>query len=59
MGPYPTGKLSAMVNIPSDMNRVKFLLPISNTGRISVQRSSKEHGFGDNSSYYHGVQLVM
>nr|WP_141640057.1 SasC/FmtB family protein [Staphylococcus capitis] len=55
MGPYPTGKLSAMVNIPSDMNRVRIsFLPISNTGRISVQRSSKEHGFGDNSSYYHG-----
>ena len=40
MGPYPTGKLSAMVNIPSDMNRVRIsFLPISNTGRISVQRS--------------------
>lgn len=24
MGPYPTGKLSAMVNIPSDMNRVRI-----------------------------------
>ncbi|MHB7942106.1 SasC/FmtB family protein [Staphylococcus capitis] len=55
MGPYPTGKLSAMVNIPNDMNRVRIsFLPISSTGRISVQRSSREHGFGDNSSYYHG-----
>lgn len=55
MGQFPTGKLSAMVNIPSDMNRVRIsFLPVSSTGRISVQRSSREHGFGDNSSYYHG-----
>ncbi len=55
MGPYPTGKLSAMVNIPNDINRVRIsFLPVSSTGRVSVQRSSREHGFGDNSSYYHG-----
>ena len=24
MGPYPTGKLSAMVNIPNDINRVRI-----------------------------------
>lgn len=55
MGQFPTGKLSAMVNIPNDMNRVRIsFLPVSSTGRISVQRSSREHGFGDNSSYYHG-----
>ncbi|UJA41746.1 SasC/FmtB family protein [Staphylococcus epidermidis] len=54
MGPYPTGKLSAMVNIPNDINRVRIsFLPVSSTGRVSVQRSSREHGFGDNSSYYH------
>ncbi|MEJ7311163.1 SasC/FmtB family protein [Staphylococcus epidermidis] len=55
MGPYPTGKLSAMINIPNDINRVRIsFLPVSSTGRVSVQRSSREHGFGDNSSYYHG-----
>ncbi|MCG2229842.1 LPXTG cell wall anchor domain-containing protein [Staphylococcus epidermidis] len=55
MGPYPTGKFSAMVNIPNDINRVRIsFLPVSSTGRVSVQRSSREHGFGDNSSYYHG-----
>ncbi|MGC7660231.1 SasC/FmtB family protein [Staphylococcus epidermidis] len=55
MGLYPTGKLSAMVNIPNDINRVRIsFLPVSSTGRVSVQRSSREHGFGDNSSYYHG-----
>ncbi|MBF9280036.1 YSIRK signal domain/LPXTG anchor domain surface protein, partial [Staphylococcus epidermidis] len=55
MGPYPTGKLSAMVNIPNVFNRVRIsFLPVSSTGRVSVQRSSREHGFGDNSSYYHG-----
>ncbi|MGC7603966.1 SasC/FmtB family protein [Staphylococcus epidermidis] len=55
MGPYPTGKLSAMVNIPNDINRVRIsFLPVSSTSRVSVQRSSREHGFGDNSSYYHG-----
>ncbi|MDH9912318.1 LPXTG cell wall anchor domain-containing protein [Staphylococcus epidermidis] len=55
MGPYPTGKLSAMVNIPNDINRVRISFsPVSSTGRVSVQRSSREHGFGDNSSYYHG-----
>nr|WP_232619779.1 SasC/FmtB family protein [Staphylococcus saccharolyticus] len=52
--PYPTGKFNVMVNIPNDMNRVRIFLPVSSTGRISVQRSSREHGFGDNSSYYHG-----
>ena len=50
----PTGKFNVMVNIPNDMNRVRIFLPVSSTGRISVQRSSREHGFGDNSSYYHG-----
>ena len=55
MGPYPTGKLSAMINIPNDINRVRIsFLSVSSTGRVSVQRSSREHGFGDNSSYYHG-----
>ena len=42
MGPYPTGKLSAMVNIPNDINRVRIsFLPVSSTGRVSVQRSSR------------------
>ena len=55
MGPYPTGKLSAMVNIPNDINRVRIsFLPVSSTGRVSVQRSSRALWFCDNSSYYHG-----
>ena len=48
-----------MVNIPNDINRVRIsFLPVSSTGRVSVQRSSREHGFGDNSSYYHGGSYV-
>ncbi|MEQ5991011.1 SasC/FmtB family protein [Staphylococcus saccharolyticus] len=57
--PYPTGKFNLMVNIPNDMNRVRIsFLQVSSTGRISVQRSSREHGFGDNLSYYHGGSYV-
>ncbi len=55
MGKYPTGKLNLMINIPSDVNRVRLsFIPISNSYTLTSNQTSSAYGFGDNPNYMYG-----
>ncbi|MEX6498884.1 SasC/FmtB family protein [Staphylococcus warneri] len=55
MGKYPTGKLNLMINIPSDVDRVRLsFIPISNSYTLTSNQTSSAYGFGDNPNYMYG-----
>lgn len=55
MGKYPTGKLNLMVNVPSDVDRVRlFFIPISNSYTLTSNQTNSAYGFGDNPNYMYG-----
>ncbi|WP_145541517.1 SasC/FmtB family protein [Staphylococcus warneri] len=55
MGKYPTGKLNLMINIPSDIDRVRLsFIPISNSYTLTSNQTSSAYGFGDNPNYMYG-----
>ncbi|WP_293747741.1 SasC/FmtB family protein [Staphylococcus sp.] len=55
MGKYPTGKLNLMVNVPSDVDRVRLsFIPISNSYTLTSNQTNSAYGFGDNPNYMYG-----
>ncbi|PNZ13264.1 YSIRK signal domain/LPXTG anchor domain surface protein, partial [Staphylococcus simiae] len=58
MGNFPTGKLTVLVNIPENLNRVRVMfLPISNKSNLTSGQTSSANGFGSAPAniYYGGV----
>ena len=58
MGNFPTGKITAMVNIPDNLDRVRItFLPTSNKVSLTSGQANSANGFGTEpaNNYYGGV----
>ncbi|WP_181299861.1 SasC/FmtB family protein [Staphylococcus pasteuri] len=55
MGKYPTGRLSFMINVPEDVNRLRLaFLPVADVKILTSTQTGAQQGFGTNKSYLYG-----
>ena len=55
MGKYPTGRLSFMINVPEDVNRLRLaFLPVADVKTLTSTQTGAQQGFGTNKSYLYG-----
>ena len=55
MGKYPTGRLSFMINVPEDINRLRLaFLPVADVKTLTSTQTGAQQGFGTNKSYLYG-----
>ncbi|MGE8024757.1 SasC/FmtB family protein [Staphylococcus pasteuri] len=55
MGKYPTGRLSFMINVPEDVNRLRLaFLPVAYVKTLTSTQTGAQQGFGTNKSYLYG-----